>query len=197
MANGFGREFDEPGISASAEDATRIAQRLAGRGISRPGGSRIGASAVRSLSDFRASNQPSERGTVERVEPFRSVATPSSARTETRDTGLRRDTSFDREFAREAKRIATKRGLTRVQRDALLKDAQTRFKIGKSGIEGPVAEEILGLSQASTRRGLTRVQRKSLSSAAGTLLSSAATEGDEEMSFEEKLLKDLDLLEIE
>lgn len=100
------------------------------------------------------------------------------------------------DFAREAKRIATKRGLTGAQRRAQLGAAETAFELQRAGIseDDPRAQEVLGLSRGATRRGLSGLQRRIQTSAAGTLLSDL-TKGskneDTQLTFNERLDKAL------
>jgi len=101
---------------------------------------------------------------------------------------LSRNTGYDKDFARDAKRIATERGLTRAQRASQLGALKTSFKLREAGIEGKEAENILGLAKASTERGLTASQRAGLGSASDTLLSSVVGEAEKPVSSFEDLL---------
>lgn len=101
---------------------------------------------------------------------------------------------FANDFARESKRINSKRGLTRAQRKSQTKDLKTRLAVQQSGITGDAAERALELSRDSTRRGLTRSQRSSLAADSDFLLKTYGEEGPGEVSeYEQSLLDYFDI----
>jgi len=99
---------------------------------------------------------------------------------------------YANDFARESKRIQSKRGLTKSQRKAQTGALKTRIAVESGNLTGDAAEQALELSRESTKRGLTRSQRSGLASASETLLE--ASVGDIEdtdlaSDFEQSLLK--------
>lgn len=97
---------------------------------------------------------------------------------------------FANDFARESKRINTKRGLTKSQRKAQVGALNTRQAIESGNLSGDAAEQALNLSRESTRSGLTRSQRAGLATASDTLLEAAGgMDTDVSSDFEQGLLK--------
>jgi hypothetical protein len=103
---------------------------------------------------------------------------------------------FAKDFARQAKEITTRRGLTRSQRKAHIGAAKTQLAVKSGQLTGDAAEQALDLARASTESGLTSSQRSGLSDASTQLLGGAAganKEDDDGGAFEESLLKFFDI----
>jgi lipase chaperone LimK len=96
---------------------------------------------------------------------------------------------YAKDFARESKRISTKRGLTKSQRKAQTGALKTRMAVESGNLTGDAAEQALDLSRESTRKGLTRSQRVGLAGASETLLEAAGGDIDTASDFEQSLLK--------
>jgi len=130
-------------------------------------------------------------------------ATPVTARGRADQTGrgfgLRatQNAAYSEDFARQQKRIISKRGLTRAQRTSQLNALETAEVIRQRGYEGSDANQALDLAESATRRGLTRSQRAQLGTASDQILTSLnrenAKEAVVEKSFSERLLEELDL----
>lgn len=102
---------------------------------------------------------------------------------------------FAKDFARQAKEISTRRGLTRSQRKAQTAALKTRLAVKGGKLTGDAAEQALDLSRTSLERGLTSAQRVGLSSASEQLLKGAAAENapGKASDFEASLLKFFDI----
>jgi hypothetical protein len=106
--------------------------------------------------------------------------------------------AYDANFAREAKRIITKRGLTRSQRAAQLGALETENTLQRAGIsdDDPRARGLRDLTRQSTRRNLTASQRTQLQDVSGDILKDLtgdiAKEKSPEASFEDTLIKLID-----
>jgi len=101
---------------------------------------------------------------------------------------------FAESFAREAKELATKRGLTGAQRRAQLGALQNSYKLQSAGIadNDPRAIAIRGLGEASNERGLSGLQRRLQAASANTLLDDTlGYEKDRPLTFDEQLDKEL------
>lgn len=101
---------------------------------------------------------------------------------------------FAESFAREAKELATKRGLTGAQRRAQLGALQNSYKLQAAGIaeNDPRAIAIRGLGEASNERGLSGLQRRLQAASANTLLDDTlGYEKDRPLTFDEQLDKEL------
>jgi hypothetical protein len=103
---------------------------------------------------------------------------------------------FAKDFARQAKEITMRRGLTRSQRKAETGALKTRLAVKGGNLTGEAAEQALDLARTSTERGLTSSQRTGLTDASSQLLEGAVganKEGDDASAFEESLLKFFDI----
>lgn len=106
--------------------------------------------------------------------------------------------AYDANFAREAKRIIAKRGLTRSQRAAQLGALETENTLQRAGIgdDDPRARGLRDLTRQSTRRNLTASQRTQLQDVSGDILKDLtgdyAKEKSPEASFEDTLIKLID-----
>ena len=120
--------------------------------------------------------------------------------------GLReqpKNPAYDANFAREAKRIISKRGLTRAQRASQLGALETENTLQRAGIgdDDPRARGLRDLTRQSTRRNLTSSQRTQLQDVSGDILKDLtgdiAKEKSPASSFEDTLIKLIDDLGVE
>lgn len=106
----------------------------------------------------------------------------------------KQNAQFAADFARDAKELATKRGLTGAQRRSQLGALTNSYKLRNAGIadDDPRAVAIRGLGAASNERGLSGLQRKLQGASASTLLGDTLkNEEDEPLTFDEQLDKAL------
>jgi hypothetical protein len=105
-----------------------------------------------------------------------------------------KNAKFAEDFAREAKALATKRGLTGAQRRSQLGSLERSFKLRSAGVadDDPRAVAIRGLGDAANERGLSGLQRRLQGAAASELLSDTlGYEEDRPLTFDEMLDKKL------
>lgn len=170
-----------------------------------PLGERVASGALSSFGQNRSrglgSNAPIEGGRPGAPRDMRALRREKAAglraqgNTSDAAKSLLSNSDFAKDFAKQAKEINTRRGLTKSQRSTHVKAAKTRLAVEHGNLTGDAAEQALDLSRTSTERGLTSSQRTGLSDASTQLLEGATQENavDPGSDFELSLLKFFDI----
>lgn len=134
-------------------------------------------------------------------EPIPGVVTPARGSQGLRSNLLERP-KYDENFARNAKRIYAKRGLTVAQRAAQMNSLKSSELMRQYGIspDSDQGKQIVDLNRAANQKGLTKSQRVGLADVSNDILDNSidpidrqlrAQERKQAMTFEDALAKKL------